>query len=115
MVDHIIDKKPIKLYPIDNRYNYSFLENFSEYYDTQSIYDLLNYTKLNNLLYTIYLDWYNLSDKLENNLKDKLKNNKIYYKYDCKPQEFDNILKIFINNDYSISIFTINSIIKYYL
>ena len=127
MVDHIIDKKPVKLYPIDNKYNYTFLENFSEYYDTQSIYDLLNYTKLNNLLYTIYLDWYNLCDKLENNLCDKLENNlcdklennlcdkKIYYKYDCKPQEFNNILKNFIKNDYSISIFTINSIIKYYL
>ena len=60
MVDHIIDKKPVKLYPINNNYNYTFLENFSEYYDTQSIYDLLNYTKLNNLLYTIYLNWYNL-------------------------------------------------------
>lgn len=111
MVDHIIDKKPIKLYPINNIYNYTFLENFSEYYDTQSIYDLLNYTKLNNLLYTIYLNWYNLN----NNLNDKCKNNKIYYKYNCKPQEFDNILKRFINDDYSISIFTINSIIKYYL
>lgn len=110
MVDHIIDKKPVKLYPIDNKYNYTFLENFSEYYDTQSIYDLLNYTKLNNLLYTIFLNWYNL----ENNYKNKSKNN-IYYKYNCKPQEFDKILKNFINDDYSISIFTINSIIKYYL
>ena len=110
MVDHIIDKKPIKLYPINNTYNYTFLENFSEYYDTQSIYDLLNYTKLNNLLYTIYLNWYNLSNKLENNL-----NNNIYYKYDCKPQEFDKILKNFIDDNYSISIFTINNIIKYYL
>ena len=130
MVDHIIDKKPIKLYPINNNYNYTFLENFNEYYDTQSIYDLLNYTKLNNLLYTIYLNWYNLKDKLENNLKDKLENNLsdklennlnnkpnniIYYKYDCKPHEFDKILKNFIDNEYSISIFTINNIIKYYL
>lgn len=115
MVDHIIDKKPIKLYPINNDYNYTFLENFSEYYDTQSIYNLLNYTKLTNILYTIYLNWYNLKDKLENNLNYKLKKNKIYYKYDCKPHEFDNILKRFIDDDYSISIFTINSIIKYYL
>ena len=111
MVDHIIDKKPMKLYPINNDYNYTFLENFSEYYDTQSIYDLLNYTKLNNLLYTIYLEWYNLKDIL----KDKSKNNKIYYKYNCKPEEFNNILNKFINNNYSISIFTINNIIKYYL
>ena len=118
MVDHIIDKKPVKLYPIDNKYNYTFLENFSEYYDTQSIYDLLNYTKLNNLLYTIYLNWHKLSDNLKDNLNDKLNDNlknKIYYKYNCKPQDFDNILKRFINDDYSISIFTINSIIKYYL
>ena len=114
MVDHIINKKPIKLYPINNNYNYTFLENFSEYYDTQSIYDLLNYTKLNNLLYIIYLNWYNLKDKLKNNFKDKLENN-IYYKYNCKPQEFNKILKNFINDEYSISIFTINNIIKYYL
>ena len=107
MVDHIIDKNPVKLYPIDNKYNYTFLKKFKEYYDTQSIYDLLNYTKLNNLLYTIYLNWYNL--------KNKSKNNKIYYKYDCKPEEFNNIIKNFIDDDYSISIFTINSIIKYYL
>ena len=111
MVDHIIDKKPIKLYPMNNDYYYTFLENFSEYYDTQSIYDLLNYTKLNNLLYTIYLNWYNLNDILKNNYKD----NKIYYKYNCKPEEFDKILKNFINDEYSISIFTINNIIKYYL
>ena len=114
MVDHIINKKPIKLYPINNNYNYTFLENFNEYYDTQSIYDLLNYTKLTNLLYTIYLNWYNLNDKLKNNFKDTPKN-KIYYKYNCKPEEFDNILKGFIENDYSISIFTINNIINYYL
>ena len=107
MVDHIIDKKPIKLYPINNDYNYTFLENFREYYDTQSIYDLLNYTKLNNLLYIIYLNWYNL--------KDKPINNKIHYKYNCKPEEFNNILKNFINENYCISIFTINSIIKYYI
>ena len=107
MVDHIIDKKPIKLYPINNDYNYTFLENFSEYYDTQSIYNLLNYTKLNNLLYIIYLNWYNF--------KDKLKNNKIHYKYNCEPEEFNNIITNFIDEDYSISIFTVNSIIKYFL
>lgn len=110
-MDHIINKKPIKLYHINNNYNYTFLENFREYYDTQSIYSLLNYTKLTNLLYTINLNWYNLNNKLN----DKLKNNRIYYKYNCKPREFDNILNNFINDDYSISIFTINSIIKYYL
>ena len=107
MVDHIIDKKPVKLYLVDNNYNYTFLENFDEYYDTHSIYYLLNYTKLNNLLYTIYLNWYNL--------KDKKKNNKINYKYDCKPREFNDIITNFIDDDYSVSIFTINSIIKYYL
>lgn len=107
MTDHIINKKPLKLYPINNNYNYTFLEEFSEYYDTQSIYNLLNYTKLDNLLYTIYLNWYNF--------KDKNKNNKIYYKYYCKPKEFNYIIKTFIKDDYSISIFTINSIIKYFL
>lgn len=107
MVDHIIDKNLVKIYLVDNNYNYTFLDYFNEYYDTQSIYDLLYYTKLNNLLYTIYLNWYNF--------KDKPKNKQIYFKYNCKPEEFNNIIINFIDEDYSISIFTINSIIKYYL
>ena len=106
MTDHIVQKKTQKLYHINNNYNYTFLEKYKEYYDIQSIYDLLNYTKLNNILYTIYLNWYNF--------KKKQKSNKIYFKYDCKPNEFDNILNNFIDDDYSISIFVINNIIKYY-
>ena len=106
MTDHILHKKIQKLYPINNKYNYTFLEPFKEYYDIQSIYDLLNYTKLNNILYTIYLNWYNF--------KINKKCNKIYFKYDCKSDEFDDILNSFIDGEYSISIFVINNIIKYY-
>lgn len=106
MTDHILQKKTQKLYPINNDYNYTFLEKYKEYYDIQRIYNLLNYTKLNNILYTIYLNWYNF--------EKKQKCNKIYFKYDCKPDEFNNIINNFIDDDYSISIFVINNIIKYY-
>jgi len=106
MTDHILQKKTQKLYPINNDYNYTFLNNFKEYYDIQRIYNLLNYTKLNNILYTIYLNWYNFEKKQKSNL--------IYFKYDCKPDEFNNIINNFIDDDYSISIFVINNIIKYY-
>jgi len=107
MTDHILQKKTQKLYFINNNYNYTFLNNFKDYYDIQRIYDLLNYTKLNNILYTIYLHWYNF--------EKKQKFNKIYFKYDCKPHEFDDILNSFIDDNYSISIFVVNSIIKYYI
>mgnify|MGYP003980900931 FL=1 len=106
MTEHILQKKTQKLYPINNNYNYTFLNNFKDYYDIQRIYNLLNYTKLNNILYTIYLNWYNF--------EKKQKCNKIYFKYDCKPDEFNNIINNFIDDDYSISIFVINNIIKYY-
>ena len=107
MVDHILQNKSIKLIYTNNNYDYTFLENFKDYYNTKEFYDLLNYTKLDNILYTIYLNWYNY--------KDKKKSNMIYFKYYCKPYELDKILNIFINNDYSISIFVINSIIKYFV
>ena len=106
MTDHILQTKTQKLYPINNNYNYTFLNNFKDYYDIQRIYNLLNYTKLNNILYTIYLNWYNFEKKQKSNL--------IYFKYDCKPDEFNNIINNFIDDDYSISIFVINNIIKYY-
>jgi hypothetical protein len=110
MNNHIINKSPFKLYYRDNNYNYTFLNSFEEYYDTQYYYNLLNYTDLKNILYTIYLNWYTF--KKINNIS---KNNIIYFQYNCEPEDFNSILKLFINNEYSISIFCINNIIKYYL
>ena len=41
MTDHILQKKTQKLYHINNNYNYTFLNNFKDYYDIQRIYNLL--------------------------------------------------------------------------
>lgn len=110
MVDHLIKKKPLKLYYQNNNFQYTFLNSFDDYYDINYYYNLLNYTDLKNILYTIYLNWHIYLKK--HNIQ---KNNIIYMNYDCDPSLFNNILLEFINNEYSMSIFCINNIIKYYL
>ena len=110
MTSHIIQNKPIKLYYNNNQFNYTFLNDFKEYYDVDYYYDLLNYTNLKNILYAIYLNWHIYTKK--SNIK---KDNIIQMKYNCNSSDFNNIMLKFINKEYSMSIFCINNIIKYYL
>ena len=43
MNNHIINKVPVKLYYRNNLYNYTFLNNFKEYYDIEYYYnDIVN-------------------------------------------------------------------------
>ena len=41
MNNHIIKNKQLKLYKLNDIYNYTFLDNFKEYYDIKYIYNLL--------------------------------------------------------------------------
>mgnify|MGYP003999649409 CR=1 FL=1 len=92
--------------------DYSYVKNsinFKAHNVSQSFNNPFN-TDLKNILYTIYLNWYIYLKK--HNIQ---KNNIIYMNYNCDPSLFNNILLEFINNEYSMSIFCINNIIKYYL
>ena len=103
--NHIIDDKPLRLFKCNENYNYTFLNNFKEYYDILYIYNLLEYVNLKNIINYIHLKWLKI-----NNIVSK--NNKIEKIYNCDSKNFDEILNRFINNEYSISIFTINLISK---
>jgi hypothetical protein len=104
--NHIIDDKPLRLFKCNENYNYTFLNNFKEYYDILYIYNLLEYVNLKNIINYIHLKWLKI-----NNIVSK--NNKIEKIYNCDSKNFDEILNRFINNEYSISIFTINLILRY--
>ena len=53
MNNHIIKNKQLKLYKLNDIYNYTFLDNFKEYYDIKYIYNLLEYVNLKNIRYHI--------------------------------------------------------------
>ena len=111
MNDHIINKKIIRLEKQNIYYNYTFLDEFKEYIDIEYIYESLQYINLKNIINYIYIKFILLKNEL---LKDDIVINNIInktYKCDCKT--FDQILKDFINTEYSICIFVINSIIRY--
>ena len=115
MNDHVIHKKIIRLEKQNIYYNYTFLDEFKEYIDIEYIYESLQYINLKNIINHIYLKFILLKNEL---YKDKLCNeivinNKINKIYKCDCKTFDQILKDFINTEYSICIFVVNSIIIY--
>ena len=106
MNNHIIKNKPLKLFKCNVKYNYTFLNHFKEYYDIIYFYNLLEYVNLKNIINYIHLKWL----KIKNTIN---KNNNIEKIYICDSVRFDEILNKFINNEYSISIFTVNLILRY--
>jgi|TARA_B110000971_G_C19939986_1_gene468285 hypothetical protein len=106
MNNHIIKNKQLKLYKLNDIYNYTFLDNFKEYYDIIYIYNLLEYVNLKNMINYIHLKWLKMKNiiTINNNIE------KIYI---CDSKKFDEILNKFIDNEYSISILTVNLILRY--
>jgi hypothetical protein len=106
MNNHIIKNKQLKLYKLNDIYNYTFLDNFKEYYDIIYIYNLLEYVNLKNIINYIHLKWLKIKNiiTINNNIE------KIYI---CDSKKFDEILNKFIDNEYSISILTVNLILRY--
>jgi len=106
MNNHIIKNKQLKLYKLNDIYNYTFLDNFKEYYDIIYIYNLLEYVNLKNMINYIHLKWLKMKNiiTINNNIE------KIYI---CDSVRFDEILNKFIDNEYSIGILTVNLILRY--
>ena len=106
MNNHIIKNKQLKLYKLNEIYNYTFLDNFKEYYDIIYIYNLLEYVNLKNIINYIHLKLLKLKNiiTINNNIE------KIYI---CDSKKFDEILNKFIDNEYSIGILTVNLILRY--
>jgi hypothetical protein len=106
MNNHIIKNKQLKLYKLNDIYNYTFLDNFKEYYDIIYIYNLLEYVNLKNIINYIHLKWLKIKNiiTINNNIE------KIYI---CDSKKFDEILNKFIDNEYSIGILTVNLILRY--
>jgi hypothetical protein len=106
MNNHIIKNKQLKLYKLNDIYNYTFLDNFKEYYDIKYIYNLLEYINLKNIINYIHLKLLKIKNiiTINNNIE------KIYI---CDSKKFDEILNKFIDNEYSIGILTVNLILRY--
>jgi len=106
MNNHIIKNKQLKLYKLNDIYNYTFLDNFKEYYDIIYIYNLLEYVNLKNIINYIHLKLLKMKNiiTINNNIE------KIYI---CDSKKFDEILNKFIDNEYSIGILTVNLILRY--
>jgi hypothetical protein len=106
MNNHIIKNKQLKLYKLNDIYNYTFLDNFKEYYDIIYIYNLLEYVNLKNIINYIHLKLLKIKNiiTINNNIE------KIYI---CDSVRFDEILNKFIDNEYSIGILTVNLILRY--
>jgi len=106
MNNHIIKNKQLKLYKLNDIYNYTFLDNFKEYYDIIYIYNLLEYINLKNIINYIHLKLLKMKNiiTINNNIE------KIYI---CDSKKFDEILNKFIDNEYSIGILTVNLILRY--
>ena len=107
MNDHIIKTKPLTHLKYNSKYNYTFLDDFKEYYDVDYYYNLLEYINYKNIINYIHLNWLIVNKPIDG------KNNIINKIYKCDNNEFNDILNVFINKEYSMSIFTINLLLRY--
>ena len=99
------NKKIIKQYD----FNFDFLDDFKEYIDINSYYDIFNSLDdigIKNIYNYLFIKWYIIKNKLSLNDPILIKQT-IYEK-----QIFNNIIKEFINKDISIAIFVINISLK---
>ena len=106
MDNHIINQKIILRKIINNKYDYTFLNGFNEYIDIQKYYDILQYINFKNIINFINIKWLKIQNIID-------KDNIIHKVENCNNILFNEILNKFINNEYSISIFVINCIIRY--
>ena len=103
---HIIQNEVILREKINQEYKFTFLNNFKEYIDIEKYYNILQYVIYKNIINNINIKWCKIKKQIDqNNLIQK-----INY---CNSEQFDNILNVFIDNEYPIAIFVINTIIRY--
>ena len=104
--NHIINHKIILRKIINQTYNYQFLDIFKEYIDIEKYYNILQYVSYKNIINYMNIKWCKMKKQIDQyNLIEKI--NK------CNCEQFNNILNIFINKEYALAIFVINTIIRY--
>ena len=104
--NHIINNKIILRKIINQKYNYQFLDIFKEYIDIEKYYNILQYVSYKNIINYMNIKWCKMKKQIDQyNLIEKI--NK------CNCEQFNNILNIFINKEYALAIFVINTIIRY--
>ena len=106
MNTHIIQNKVILREVINQEYNFTFLNIFKEYIDIEKYYNILQYVSYKNIINYMNIKWCKMKKQIDQyNLIEKI--NK------CNCEQFNNILNIFINKEYALAIFVINTIIRY--
>ena len=106
MNTHIIQNKVILREIINQEYNFTFLNIFKEYIDIEKYYNILQYVSYKNIINYMNIKWCKMKKQIDQyNLIEKI--NK------CNCEQFNNILNIFINKEYALAIFVINTIIRY--
>ena len=105
-MNYIVNKN-VKKTKLDN-FDFDFLDDFKDYININIYYDIFNSIEnIKNIYNFIYIKWYIIKNKLSLN-KPVLIKQDIYDK-----QQFNNIMKKFINKDISIAIMVINISLKY--
>ena len=106
MNTHIIQNKVILREIINQEYNFTFLNIFKEYIDIEKYYNILQYVSYKNIINYMNIKWCKMKKQIDQyNLIEKI--NK------CNCEQFDDILNVFINKEYALAIFVINTIIRY--
>ena len=106
MNTHIIQNKVILREIINPNYNFTFLNDFKEYIDIEKYYDILQYVSYKNIINDINIKWCKIKKQID-------RNNFIQKINKCNFSQLDNMLNIFIDKEYSMAIFVINTIIRY--
>ena len=106
MNTHIIQNKVILREIINPNYNFTFLNDFKEYIDIEKYYNILQYVSYKNIINDINIKWCKIKKQID-------RNNFIQKINKCNCSQLDNMLNIFIDKEYSMAIFVINTIIRY--
>ena len=106
MNTHIVQNKVLLREIINQEYNFTFLNDFEEYIDIKKYYNILQYISYKNIINYMNIKWCKIRKQIN-------KNNFIQKIHYCNCEQFDNILNVFINKEYSMAIFVINTIIRY--
>ena len=90
-----------------------FLDHLRDYMDVEIYYKKLN--NLSNIDYKNIINYLNIQwNKIKYEINDEYYNTISIGKiYKCNIDTFTNIMKKFINNNYTLGIFFINSLIRY--
>ena len=90
-----------------------FLNHLDDYRNIQIYYNkinILNEIDIKNLYNNIHINWSKILNIIDDEYYSNIKLNK---RLSCTLDEFNELLKQFINNNYTLGIFVINTIKRY--